>query len=185
MNNILAEFISPIVSDLHHSDPTINQPHYDMPQNTNTPRLYEIFTDYVITKLKLISSGTTTNLSESEGQRKQLNRLNGIISFFTKETGGKVHEKCVVSVTASSEYSKSFFAKNVVDFDNLQVAAMRLWRCSFDLALKFSMISVYEILLLKRKTFCKKKEKVEKLFKDSYILIYFIFLNEMIRFSFI
>lgn len=84
MNNILAEFISPIVSDLHHSDPTINQPHYDMPQNTNTKLCWfdEIFTDYVITKLKLISSGTTTNLSESEGQRKQLNRQQHHHVFF-------------------------------------------------------------------------------------------------------
>lgn len=82
MNNILAEFISPIVSDLHHSDPTINQPHYDMPQNTNTPRFDEIFTDYVITKLKLISSGTTTNLSELESQRKQLNRQRHHHVFF-------------------------------------------------------------------------------------------------------
>lgn len=33
MNNIYAEFISPIVSHLHHSDPTISQLSYELPQN--------------------------------------------------------------------------------------------------------------------------------------------------------
>ena len=72
MDNIFAEFISPIVSHLHHSDPTINQLCYKMPPNTKIPRFDEIFTDDLITKLKLISSGVQTELNETESQKMRL-----------------------------------------------------------------------------------------------------------------
>lgn len=50
------------------------------------------------------------------------NRLKGIIHFLTQEAGGNVHDKGIVSVTPSSQFTNESIrlAKNVVDFDNLE-----------------------------------------------------------------
>lgn len=72
MNNILAEFISPIVSHLHHSDPTINKFIYKSHQNAKIQRFEEIFTENIVTKLLSIASGMNTELSQSESQKMRL-----------------------------------------------------------------------------------------------------------------
>ncbi|KAK8839726.1 hypothetical protein M9Y10_031431 [Tritrichomonas musculus] len=63
-------------------------------------------------------SSESARVFSFDGQ--ECNRLNGIINFLAKEAGGNVHEKGVVSVTASSELKSSLCAKNVVDFDDIE-----------------------------------------------------------------
>lgn len=51
-----------------------------------------------------------------EYDETQENKFKGIINYLTQKSGGNIHDKKVVKVTASSTYSE-YYPKNVVDLD--------------------------------------------------------------------
>lgn len=69
MGNIFAEFISPAVSHLHHSDPTFNQLCCKQHSNTKFSLFEEILAKYFIAKLKSLASDTAKGLSKLESQK--------------------------------------------------------------------------------------------------------------------
>lgn len=66
MSRIFAEFISPVVSHLHHSDPTANQIHYRYPSKASFPRYEEIFTKENIQLIKDLSRGTPIEIRKEQ-----------------------------------------------------------------------------------------------------------------------
>lgn len=73
MNNIFAEFISPTVSYLHKTDPTINSIHYENIFSTNSKFLIEeLFNEETLSLLKKISSGFPIEINKEQGFNMQL-----------------------------------------------------------------------------------------------------------------
>lgn len=69
MNNIFAEFISPIVSYYHHSDPTINSINIHSICNsldTSYQFYQEIFSDEIIDLLQELSRGFSISINEEQ-----------------------------------------------------------------------------------------------------------------------
>ena len=66
MSRVFAEFISPVVSHLHHSDPTANQIHYRYPSKASFPRYEEIFTKENIQLIKDLSRGTPIEIRKEQ-----------------------------------------------------------------------------------------------------------------------
>ena len=73
MSNIFAEFISPTVSQLHKTDPTINSIQYDnLFTNDSKVLIEEIFTDETLSLLKTISCGLPIEINHEQGFNMQL-----------------------------------------------------------------------------------------------------------------
>ncbi|KAK8835519.1 hypothetical protein M9Y10_044361 [Tritrichomonas musculus] len=71
MNSVFAEFISPLVSRLHHSDPTIDSIHYDNPLSKNLPSFEELFTEEMKTLLQQISKGFPISINSEQAVKMQ------------------------------------------------------------------------------------------------------------------
>lgn len=71
MNNAFAEFISPLVSHLHHSDPTINSIHFSYPSKSYFSSIEEILTKENIEILQLISRGTEITINSKQVHKIQ------------------------------------------------------------------------------------------------------------------
>lgn len=71
MNRIFAEFISPNVSHIHHSDPTIDSYQFCYPQNANFAPIKEIFTEEMVNLLKLISQGIQVSITSDQSKKMQ------------------------------------------------------------------------------------------------------------------
>lgn len=71
MNNIFAEFLSPIVSRLHQSDPTIDSIHYKTPKNGNSPTYEELFSEEIVQLLKEISRGQQISINKDQSIKLQ------------------------------------------------------------------------------------------------------------------
>ena len=83
MNNTFAEFISPLVSHLHHSDPTINSIHFSYPSKSYFSSIEETLTKENIKILQLISRGTKLELFQylsNYNHFKQYNELENLIN---------------------------------------------------------------------------------------------------------
>ena len=71
MNSIFAEFISPIVSRLHYSDPTIDSINFNYPSNANFPRFEELFTEEMNNLLQQISKGFPISINSDQALKMQ------------------------------------------------------------------------------------------------------------------
>lgn len=71
MNRIFAEFISPNVSHIHHSDPTIDSYQFCYPQNAIFPPIEELFTEEMVNLLKLISQGIQVSINSDQAKKMQ------------------------------------------------------------------------------------------------------------------
>lgn len=76
MKNINSEFISPIVSHLHHIDPTIDQFNFTSKVNIHKLQKKELLSEDIISCLKEISEGNKIDLND-----EQINKML-IISIF-------------------------------------------------------------------------------------------------------
>lgn len=70
MNTLYAEFISPIVSNIHLSDPTINSFQFDF--STDFPQYKEIINEETISIFKNLSSGSSISINEEQCIKMQL-----------------------------------------------------------------------------------------------------------------
>lgn len=66
MRTIFAEFISPVVSHLHHSDPTANKIHFKYPSKANFPQYEEIFTENNFQLLHDLSRGSAVEIKKDQ-----------------------------------------------------------------------------------------------------------------------
>ena len=66
MDKILAEFISPVVSQLHQSDKTAQSIHFKIPENIKFIQFEEIMTDDIIFLLNQISIGSSISIDEEQ-----------------------------------------------------------------------------------------------------------------------
>ena len=66
MNSILAEFISPFVSQLHRSDKTINSIHFEIPEKIGYFQFKDICTEETISIIHQISTGSSISINEEQ-----------------------------------------------------------------------------------------------------------------------
>lgn len=71
MRNINAEFLSPIVSRIHHSDPTIDSIYFKYPQNGAFSPFEELFSDETIKLITQISDGEEVTISSEQANKMQ------------------------------------------------------------------------------------------------------------------
>lgn len=69
MNNYLAEFISPKVSHLHHSDKTINSINISCPKEKDIPSFNEIFSEDIVDIIHQISIGSSVEITEDQSSK--------------------------------------------------------------------------------------------------------------------
>lgn len=69
MNNIFAEFLSPLVSHLHHFDPTIDKFHYNFQQKRMKTLITELFTDETLFYLRELSSGSSIEIDSNNARK--------------------------------------------------------------------------------------------------------------------
>lgn len=69
MNNIFAEFLSPLVSHLHHFDPTIDIFHYNFEQKRMKALITELFTDETLFYLRELSSGSSIEIDSNNARK--------------------------------------------------------------------------------------------------------------------
>lgn len=72
LNNILAEFISPIVSHMHYSDPTIDSLCINYPIKSESSLLKNLFTEDIISFFQDISNGISIEVNEEQATKIQL-----------------------------------------------------------------------------------------------------------------
>lgn len=76
LNSVIAEFLSPFVSHMHQSDPTINsfnfQYYFKNISNSNLEDYNQIFTEDIINLFKQLSNGLSIELNENQIYKMQL-----------------------------------------------------------------------------------------------------------------
>lgn len=71
MKNIFAEFLSPIVSRIHRSDPTIDSVYFKCPENTTFMPFEELFSDEMIKLIHQISEGEEITINPEQSKKIQ------------------------------------------------------------------------------------------------------------------
>ena len=74
-SNVFAQFLSPIVSHLHHSDPTIESIHFDYPFESkllNLSNIDELISEDIISILQEISKGSSISLNNTQSNKLQI-----------------------------------------------------------------------------------------------------------------
>lgn len=119
LNSVLAEFLSPIVSRLHRSDPTINSFNFNnilnKSFNTSSFNYAELFDEKTLKILKLISNGFSIEINEKQclklrfisillDNKEIFNRLNDL---FPNEINESNIDQIIQELLVFHNYSKS------------------------------------------------------------------------------
>lgn len=157
MNTTFAEFISPIVSHIHYSDPTIDNIHINTPPTSDIPLMKELFTDDIVNLIKYLSHGNSIEINEDQSIKIQLlSILLGNEELFKKIRELFPHE----------------FNRNEIDhiIDHLQIVDFLAKHMKFN---NFDITSIIENI---SKNFYQiSKERLNKLSRPN---IYSIISNE-------
>lgn len=121
LNNIYAEFISPIVSNLHHSDPTIDSIHFE--NNFNE----DLFSEDILSLFKNISRGIPVKFNSEQGFKLQLisiiidneellEKINQIHPFEINENNIKEYLHYLQLFHSFTQPSRYFNYSNIINF---------------------------------------------------------------------
>lgn len=71
LNNLFAEFISPLVSRLHLSDPTIDSFNFDYLSDIKTkmPKIDELLSEDILQLIQNLSNGSKVSINESQSDK--------------------------------------------------------------------------------------------------------------------
>lgn len=101
MSNVYAEFLSPAVSHIHQSDPTIESIHILYPKAlSNFPTFDNLISDDIITILKKVSSGSMININQEQSKKLRLISIfldndelfNTVYTLFSNDNNDKKQE---------------------------------------------------------------------------------------------